>query len=279
MLFEFFGVDVVTAVHFLLALLVWTVLRFTVPNTETAYGVFFGMIPTQICLASIWATLSAGSSRKRYVHLVWRLGIAYFLILLFTAFAGPRYTKTLWFTPLMIGPFALTTWVCALVLRWFDWRHVKRFGAVEVEAADFQFRLFDVWRWSTQLCILIAVMLCFREEVQGWDDFGYLIIFSLVAWRCPPMGLMVTVTWWLAMGENWTPTRRVVATIVLIAGIVLSALALTTDPTTYSFYMDWMQIVTALAIVLGTAMALKRFGWRMVRQKNTPMKNMDAFKD
>jgi hypothetical protein len=259
---EFVGLDVATTAHFLTGLLVWTILRLTSPLSETAFGVFLGLMPTQICLASVWATLSTAKATERYVQLLWRLVIAYFLVLLFTGIAGPRYTKTLWFTPFVIAPYAFTTWICASVLRWFGWRHVNRTGVLDNKSAKVQFGLFDAWQWSTRLCILIAVMSFFREEVRGWDDLGYEVLFSMVVRECAPTGLIVTIVWWSAMGENCTRSRRIIIGILLIAWIILCALAVAAG---YPIYMDFIRVLVAVAIVLATAITLRGFGWRLVR--------------
>src|SRR5436190_145023 len=112
-----------------------------------------GLISTQVCLATAWDTWTQDWSGR----LFWRLGLLYLLLLFLESFREQRHTMMLWALFLTMGCFVLATWLPSAIFRWFRWRRVKA-GDLPPSPRRFQFGLADVLRWSTLLCLLLAVM-------------------------------------------------------------------------------------------------------------------------
>lgn len=261
--------DLITAGHFAIGFGLWTIIRLTSKNSDTAFGLFFGLFPTQICLATAWATFSPERAWVRFGRLAWHLLIAYFLVLLFNVIAGPRYLKTLWFTPLMIALFVIPMLMISAVVRWFGWRLVcdaKNPIDLEPEA---KFRLIDAWRWSTQICLLLAVMTSFREDIKGWDDLGYVILFVVAAWECVPAAMIVSLTWWLTMCTTWSKVHAVLVAVLSAAWLLLITLAAVRNSQEFPYFVVWLMLTVSLATAGLTAMFARREGWRMSRIRSS----------
>ena len=234
--------------------------------------VAIGLISTQVCLITAWSTWSPERLEVRAGRLLWRMGWLYLALLLFAGLNEDRHLMLLWSLPLAIGCFVLATWLPAEVLRWFRWRRIQR-GELPVPLPRFQFRLADVLRWTTLVCMLLAVMSRYRDEATGYlEDLGYVILIFFGVVASVPTGLVVTLLLWLAMGQRWTTARTIVAGLLATAGLIHSALAAYFGLDKYADNELWVAIwglaVVGCSVTLVTAAILCFQGWRVARQSS-----------
>lgn len=262
--------DELFALHGIVTIgLVLFCLSLTDPS-EVAVTVAIGVISTQICLTTAWSTWSHDRLEVRLGRLLWRMGWLYLFLLLIGTLNERRHLAMLWSLALAMGCFVLAAWLPAEVLRWFCWRRIQR-GELPAPPPRFQFRLADVLRWTTLVCMLLAVMSRFREEVSGWDGLGYAILVGYGVVTSAPTGLVATLLLWIAMGERWTTARRIVVRLLVSAWLILSAVAvysgLANDlPEERRVWVAiWGLTVIGIIVTLATAGILRFQGWRVVR--------------
>lgn len=268
------GLDPLTAAHGV-ALFVMLALKALLTNalsveSELAALPFLGLIATQICLATVWATWSTEPLLVRGGRLLWQMLGLYLLLLVIDSIWGRRHTVMLWYLALTMTPFILAAWLPAWVLRWFRWRLANTAEPQQAARRRMQFRLADAWRWCTLLCILLAVMVGFRSELTGFDGFGYAIVVYLGWITAAPMGLLVSLLFWLALTQRWTMPRKIVAALMVVAWLVVSCLAAWYASDWRSDDNDiwgaiWILGDVACVATLVTAGLLRRSGWRMAR--------------
>lgn len=271
------GLDPLTAAHGAALLIVFAVTLvggFSVDAWPMALP-FLGLIATQVCLATVGATWSTEPLLVRGGRLVWQMLALYLLLLVFDSIWGRRHTVMLWYLPLVMTPFVLASWLPAWVLRWFRWRlanvaEPRQAVSQQTTPRRMQFGLADAWRWCTLLCILLAVMVGFRNELDGFDGLGYAILLYLAVLASVPAGLVASLLLWLALGQRWTMPRRIVAGLLVLAWLVVSCLAAwyasdTREDDGDSWVGVWILADVACVATLVTAQALRRRGWRVVR--------------
>lgn len=186
-------------------------LRTLTDPSQVAALVAVGLISTQVCLITAWSTWSPERLEVRAGRLMWRMGWLYLSLLLLASLNEDRHFMLLWSLPLAMGCFVLATWLPAEVVRWFRWRRIQR-GELPVALPRFQFRLADVLRWTTLVCMLLAVMSRYRDEATGYlEDLGYVILIFFGVVASVPTGLVVTLLLWVALdqgtGQRGGPAR------------------------------------------------------------------------
>lgn len=230
--------------------------------------VVFGFVSTQVCLITAWSTWSPERIEVRAGRLLWRMGWLYLALLLLASLNEDRHVMLLWSLPLTMVCFVLAAWLPAEVFRWFGWRRVQA-GETPPLQPRFQFRLADVLRWTTLVCMLLAAMSRFREEVIGWGGLGYAILVYLGFVASVPTGLVVIILLWLAIGERWTTARTIVASLLATTGLLLSAVAayagLASQQSDQGLVGIWILAVIGCSVTLATAGILRFQGWRVVR--------------
>jgi hypothetical protein len=265
------GLDPLTAAYFLLALLLWLLLGLFSGGQGIAACILSALIPAQICLSTIWATWSPERLAIRLSNWAWRLTVTYFLILVMGAISGPpRHTADLWFFPMLMAVIAFAAWLSSGIFWLFRWRIVMRETDRTIAPAQNQFRLSDIWRWMTQICALLAVMTLFKDEVVGWAGLGYVIVAYLILLESVPVGLLVTLVFWLALGEHWTQPKKITASLLLGAWTSLSALTLFFLFAKVETGLGWLWAWGIADIcILATVVAayfLRKRGWVLIRQ-------------
>ncbi|MFN0016782.1 MAG: hypothetical protein ACKVP0_00900 [Pirellulaceae bacterium] len=246
-------------------------LRTLTDPSQVAALVAVGLISTQVCLITAWSTWSPERLEVRAGRLLWRMGWLYLALLLLAGLNEDRHLMLLWSLPLAMGCFVLATWLPAEVLRWFRWRRIQR-GELPVPLPRFQFRLADVLRWTTLVCMLLAVMSRYRDEATGYlEDLGYVILIFFGVVASVPTGLVVTLLLWLTMGQRWTRARTIVTGLLATAGLIHSALAayfgLDKDaPDNELWAAIWGLSAIGCSVTLVTAAILRFQGWRVARK-------------
>lgn len=237
----------------------------------------FGLLASQLCLMGAWAAWSAESWLARANRLAWRFAWFYWLILAVESLESRRHTAMLSSLALTLGQFVAAAWLPAWGLRWFRWRLVcqghERAGQSEGPAPQrrrYQFALADVGRWMTLLCVLLATMGLFQNELAGFDGFGYVILIALALHACLPTGLVSTMLLWVGLAPRWTIARKLIAGLLAVVWIAASCVTL-------SYYLEgttrgeegtwaWLFAQPAIAVGLGTALVLRWYGWRLERE-------------
>lgn len=170
--------------------------------------------------------------------------------------------------PVTMLPFVLSAWLPAAILRWFSWRLALKTAEPQTQTPPprNQFHLADVWRWITLLCLLLAVMVDFRSELEGWDGLGYAVLMYFGLMASAPTGLTVSLLLWLVLGEQWTVARGILAGLLAAAwaAVSLTAAYFASDSKMNDGDMwpgIWFLAVVVCAVTLATATALRLTGW------------------
>lgn len=262
---ELFVLHGIVTISFLLFL------RTLTDPSQVAALVAVGLISTQVCLITAWSVWSPDRVETRLGRLLWRMGWQYLTLLLLGSLNEKRHLMLLWSLALAMGCFVLAAWLPAEVLRWFRWRRVQA-GELPPPSRRFQFRLADVLRWTTLVCMLLAVMSRYRDEATGYlEDLGYVILIFFGVVASVPTGLVVTLLLWLAMGQRWTTPRTIVAGLLAAAGLIHSALAayigLNQDAPDHEVWQAiWGLAAIGSSVTLVTAGILRLQGWRVGRK-------------
>jgi len=266
--------NMTVVVHGILTILLLLVLRALQNQSEMLALIVAGLISSQVCLATAWATWSAESFLTRFGRLAWNMAWLYLVLLIFATFDERRHTAMLWCLPVTMLPFILSAWLPAALFRWFSWRLVLATAEHQPEPTvpPNQFHLADVGRWVTLLCVVLAVMVWFRDELQGWDGLGYAIMVNFGLFASAPTGLTVSLLLWLSLGERWTAPRGILAGFLAAAwvGVSLAAAYFGLDAVENDGDVwpgIWFLTVIVCAVTLATAVALRLWGWRLIRTR------------
>jgi hypothetical protein len=267
------GLDGLTSIHLAATALVVLILASEWFSPPSSFQFFLfvlaaGLIATQVMAATVWATWSFQPLLSRLGHWAWRMALLYLLLLLIDLGLGRRHTAMLWSIPVCVALLTIGAWLPAWIFRWFRWRLSNASDATSAVGPS-QFHLADLFRWCTLLSILLAVMILFRAELSGWDGLGYFIAMYCSLLACGPAGLVVMLLLWLALGERWTTTRRVLASLLVLAWLTVCVIWSVSETNQTWFGQEWAFIAlfttTLSAATLLIAAALRRQGWRVVR--------------
>lgn len=273
-LLDITGLNVAVAVHGALTVALLVFLKLLQSQGAAPALLAAGLISSQICLATAWATWSADNFLTRFGRLAWQMAWLYLLLLVVQSFEERRHTAMLWCLPVTMLPYILSAWFSAVLFRWFSWRLVLTSAECRTQTPTprNQFHLADVGRWMTLLCMLLAVMVCFRSELQGWDGLGYAVLmyFGLIA--SAPTGITVSLLLWLSLGERWTTPRTILASLLAAAwsAVSLAAARFASDSISNDGDMwlgTWFLTVVVCAVTLATAIVLRLLGWRLMRTR------------
>jgi hypothetical protein len=268
------GLDPLSAGHGAALLLVLALATLLTSAEAIDWGLaalpFLGLIITQIGLATVWATWSTEPLLVRTGRLLWQMLALYLLLLVIDSLREQRHTAMLWYLALTMTPLILAAWLPAWVLRWFRWRLENITEPHQTARRPMQFRLADAWRWCTLLCILLAAMVSFRNELIGWEELGYAILLYLGVVVSVPAGLLVSLVCWLSLAQRWTMPRKIVAVLMVVAWFVVSGLAAWYAGDWHFDDRDvwggvWILVDVACVATLFTAALLRRSGWRLMR--------------
>lgn len=131
------------------------------PLRELAYIVALILVPSQLCLIALWATLSTPPLLDRVERAVIWTGSLYFTVLGIGAYeardAGRAFPASL---AVGIGALLLVTSVFGVILRNHGWRLVQsleELAASQDEPMPLRFHLLDLLRWMTTLCVFLAL--------------------------------------------------------------------------------------------------------------------------
>lgn len=113
-------------------------------------------------------------------------------------------------------------------------------------------------------------MTSFREDVKGWDDLGYVILFVVAAWECVPAAILVSLAWWLTMSTTWSKARIGLLAVLVAAWLLLLTLAAVRNPQEFPYFSVWMMLTVSVATSGLTAIFARREGWRMARIRGAP---------
>lgn len=113
-------------------------------------------------------------------------------------------------------------------------------------------------------------MTSFREDIKGWDDLGYVILFVVAAWECVPAAILVSLAWWLTMSTTWLKARIGLLAVLVAAWLLLLILAAVRNPQEFPYFPVWMMLTVSVATSELTAIFARREGWRMARIRGAP---------
>lgn len=131
------------------------------PLRELGYFAAVILVPSQVCLIALWASLSTPPLLARLERAVIWAGGLYFTVLGIGAFeardAGRAFPAAL---AVAMGALLLVTSVFGVFLRNHGWRLVQspeELPAIHRDELPLKFRLLDLLRWMTTLCVFLAL--------------------------------------------------------------------------------------------------------------------------
>jgi hypothetical protein len=267
-----FGFDLFSALHLFVALSIWLLFGMLLKNVTVSSTILGALLPTQVALATVWATWSSDRLPSRLGRLAWQLSIIYFLLLIFSYFLGISHLAGLWILPLLMLPLVLLAWLPAWLFSVFGGRLSNLYPVIH-QASGNQFRLVDAWRWSTHLCGLLAVMACFKNQIVGYEFFYYIYLGGFVTLVSLPVGILVTTLLWLTLGDKWSSAKSFTALILIVLWTFLPVFSTSWSPLLGNQFwsVTWILNPICGAVTLVTAWLLRWGGWRFTRKPRGPI--------
>ncbi|HZL86953.1 MAG TPA: hypothetical protein VFB96_01140 [Pirellulaceae bacterium] len=267
------------AVGTLTALLVLAAVLFDDLQQPFAFAAAL-LVPSQVCLIALWATLSTTHAAVRLGRAFLWTGGLYFCIL-GPASLQPAKLPSVWpqWLALVIGGMIVGTSLSAAVVRRYGWRLVSASSVRDPPAPErrpHQFRLADALAWITMVCVFLAlgVMTVSRfaagESVPFVSDLR-MLRSALASGACVALGVgaIATLICWLVLVDSkscgWFFQKywRILLVLLVVALWLDRGGSFGMGPPPFA-------MVLTLAVGFGLPMAvssqmLRIYGWNLVR--------------
>ena len=254
------------------------------PLRELGYFAAVILVPSQVCLIALWASLSTPPLLARLERAVIWAGGLYFTVLGIGAFeardAGRAFPAAL---AVAMGALLVVTSVFGVFLRNHGWRLVQ--SPEELPASQHEmplkFQLLDLLRWMTTLCVFLALGAAtiphyFRYLLGPAKPPASEAVFGSVC-LIGPMGAIAAVVFWLIMvvEDFRVVLRRVLGNrltwIILVwCAFLASVLILVGGEARTSFVVAMIAGLGFGGPITASSFLLRPFGYRLKRLPVSP---------